>query len=144
MNCQEKLLCQILAVPPKQVAFKVWKPPITISQRKCVLKYLPKMPDHLICKIEIILHLFCLRRKIRIKDSLLNILQIISILIVLCMQYKSISPWITTALAIISLVSLSWLSWCQHQHIEYLNRTLVELCSKLPSSNIDEENLHED
>ena len=102
------------------------------------------MPNDLIGKIEIILHLFYLRRKIRIKDSLLNILQIISILMVLCVQYKSISPWVTTALAIISLVSLSWLSWCQQQHIEYLNRTLVELCSKLPSSNIDEENLHED
>ena len=144
MNCQEKLLCQILAVPPKQVAFKVWKPPITISQRKCVLKYLPRMSDHLICKIEIILHLFDLRRQTRIKFSLLKILQFISILTIFCMQYQSISPWISSALAIISCVVLGWLSWCQHQNIAFLNRTLVELCQKLPSSNIDEQSLHED
>ena len=102
------------------------------------------MPYNLIGQIEIILHLFSLRKRIRIKDSLINILQIISCLMVFCVQYKTVSPWVTTALALISLVSLSWLSWCQQQHIEYLNRTLVELCSKLPSSNIDEENLHED
>ena len=144
MTCQEKLFCQISAVPPKQVAFKVWKLPILKSQRKCVLKYLPRMSDHLICKIETILHLFDLRRQSRIKNSLLKILQFISILIIFCMQYQSISPWISSALAIISCVVLGWLSWCQHQNIAFLNRTLVELCQKLPSSNIDEQSLHED
>ena len=112
--------------------------------RKCVLKYLPRMSDHLICKIEIILHLFDLRRQTRIKFSLLKILQFISILTIFCMQYRSISPWISSALAVISCVVLGWLSWCQHQNIAFLNRTLVELCQKLPSSTIDEQSLHED
>ena len=102
------------------------------------------MPYNLIGQIEIILHLFSLRKRIRIKDLLINILQIISCLMVFCVQYKTVSPWVTTALALISLVSLSWLSWCQQQQIEYLNRNLVELCSQLPSSNIDEESLHDD
>ena len=134
--------------PSKASSIQSWKPPITISQRKCVLKYLPRMSDHIICKIEIILHLFDLNRQTRIKYSLLKILQFISVLIIFwpifCMRYQSISPWISSALAIISCIVLGWLSLCQHQNIAFLNRTLVELCQKLPSSNIDEQSLDED
>ena len=138
-----KKSCQILAAYSKASRIQNWKN-YHYNIPKCVLKISLKMPYNLIGQIEIILHLFSLRKRIRIKDSLINILQIISCLMVFCVQYKTVSPWVTTALALISLVSLSWLSWCQQQHIEYLNRTLVELCSQLPSSNIDEESLHED
>ena len=47
-------------------------------------------------------------------------------------------------LAIISCIVLGWLSWCQSQNIAFLNRALVELCQKLPSSNMNEQSLDED
>ena len=102
------------------------------------------MPYSLVGQIEIILHLFSIRKRIRIKNLLINILQIISCSMVYCAQYKSISPWITTVLALLSLVTLGWLSWCQEKHIEYLNRSIIELCSQLPPSNNAGDGLHED
>ena len=59
------------------------------------------------------------------------------------MQYRSLSPWISSALAVISCTVLGWLSWCQHQNLAFLNKALVELCQRLPST-VDEESLHED
>ena len=135
--------CQILAASSKASRIQNWKN-YHYNIPKCVLNRSLKMPYNLVGQIEIILHLFSIRKRIRIKNLLINILQIISCSMVYCVQYKSISPWVTTALALISLVTLSWLSWCQQKHIEHLNRSLIELCSQLPSSNNDEDGLHED
>ena len=111
---------------------------------KCVLNRSLKMPYSLVGQIEIILHLLSIRKRIRIKTLLIHILQFISCSMVYCAQYKSISPWITTVLALLSLVTLGWLSWCQEKHIEYLNRSIIELCSQLPPSNNAGDGLHED
>ena len=110
---------------------------------KCVLNRSLKMPYCLVGQIEIILHLLSIRKEIRIKTLLIYILQFISCSMVYCAQYKSISPWITTVLALLSLVTLGWLSWCQEKHIEYLNRSIIELCSQLPPSNNAGDGLHE-
>ena len=134
--------------PSKASSIQVGSLPLQYPKENVYWKYLPRMSDHIICKIEIILHIFDLRKQTRIKNSLLKILQSISILIIFwpifCMQYRSLSPWISSALAIISCIILGWLSWCQSQNIAFLNRALVELCQKLPSSNMDEQSLDED
>ena len=126
----------------KQNSF--WKKSHYKKSQKCVLNRSLKMPYCLVGQIEIILHLLSIRKEIRIKTLLIHILQFISCSMVYCAQYKSISPWITTVLALLSLVTLGWLSWCQEKHIEYLNRSIIELCSQLPPSNNAGDGLHED
>ena len=102
------------------------------------------MPYCVLGQIEIILHLLYIRKEIRIKTLLIYILQFISCSMVYSAQYKSISPWVSTILALLSLVTLGYLSWCQEKHIEYLNRSIIELCTQLPPSNDAGDGLHED
>ena len=102
-----------------------------------------KMPYCILGQIEIILHLLYIRKETRIKTLLIYILQFFSCSMLYCAQYKSISPWVSTVLALLSLVTLGYLSWCQEKHIEYLNRSIIELCTQLPPSNDAGDVLHE-
>ena len=101
------------------------------------------MPYCVLGQIEIILHLLYIRKEIRIKTLLIYILQFLSCSMLYCTQYKSISPWVSTVLALLSLVTLGYLSWCQEKHIEYLNRSIIELCTQLPPSTDAGDGLHE-
>ena len=136
-----KLLLNFSSPSKKQVVFSL-EAPLQKTQEMCV-KISWRMPeDHIICKIELILHIFDLRKHSEIKSSLINILQSISILItlwpLLCMQYRTLSPWVSSILAIISCITLGWLSWCQANNIAFLNRALVDLCRRLPAANMEE------
>ena len=101
------------------------------------------MPYCILGQIEIILHLLYIRKETRIKALLIYILQFFSSGMLYCTQYKAISPWVTTVLALLSLVTLGYLSWCQERHIEYLNRSIIELCIQAPSSVDEGDGLHE-
>ena len=101
------------------------------------------MPYCILGQIEIILHLLYIRKETRIKALLIYILQFFSCGMLYCAQYKAISPWVTTVLALLSLVTLGYLSWCQERHIEYLNRSIIELCIQAPSSADEGDGLHQ-
>ena len=111
--------------------------------KKCVsLKDPWRMNDHLNCKIQLVLHIFGLLKQNRIKSSLLNLLSFISVLI-FCMQYSTVAPWVSSALALINSITLGWLAWCQHSNLVFLNQALVDLCQRLPHPG-NEEDLHQD
>ena len=98
--------------------------------------------DHIICKIEIILHIFDLRKHSEIKSSLLNLLSFLSI-VICCMQFTTIAPWVASALALINSITLGYLAWTQHSNLVYLNQALVSLCQRLPHPG-NEEDLQQD
>ena len=100
------------------------------------------MNDHLNCKIQLVLHIYGLVKQNRIKSSLLNILSFISVLI-FCMKYTTVAPWVASALALINSVTLGWLAFCQHSNLVFLNQALVDLCERLPHPG-NEEDLHQD
>ena len=101
------------------------------------------MPYCVVSHIECILHLLHIRKETKIKVLLIYTLQLLSCAMLYCAQYKTVSPWTTTALALLSLVTLGWLSWCQERHIEYLSRSIVELCIQTPPSANEGDGLHE-
>ena len=95
--------------------------------KKCVYWKDPwRMNDHLNCKIQLVLHIYGLVKQNRIKSSLLNILSFISVLI-FCMKYTTVAPWVASALALINSVTLGWLAFCQHSNLVFLNQALVDL-----------------
>ena len=100
------------------------------------------MPDHLNCKIQLVINIFDLCKKNRIKSSLLNILSFLSILIC-CMQFTTFAPWVASALALINSITLGYLAWTQHSNLVYLNQALVSLCQRLPHPG-NEEDLQQD
>ena len=101
------------------------------------------MPYCVTSHIECILHLLYIRKEVKIKTLLIYTLQFLSCGMLYCTQYKTISPWISTILALLSIVTLGWLSWCQERQIEYLSRSIVELCIQTPSSANEGDGLHE-
>ena len=100
------------------------------------------MTDHLNCKIQLVLNVYSLVKQNRIKSVLLNILSFISVLI-FCMKYTTVAPWVASALALINSVALGWLAFCQHSNLVFLNQALVDLCERLPHPG-NEEDLHQD
>ena len=102
------------------------------------------MPYNPTTHIECILQLLYIRRAVKIKSLLIYSLQLFSCGMLYCSQYKSISPWVSTILALLSIITLGWLSWCQEKQIEYLSRSIVELCIQSPPSTNEGDGLHED
>ena len=104
------------------------------------------MPCCTISHIEYLLSLIQIRRQVQIKLILINSLQFISCVMIYSLNYKTISPYISTVLALLSIITLGWLSWCQERHIEQLGRSIVQLCLQTPSNNPtenDEDGLHQ-
>ena len=104
------------------------------------------MPCCTISHIEYLLKLIQIRRQVQIKLILINSLQFISCVMIYSLNYKTISPYISTVLALLSIITLGWLSWYQQQHIEQLGRSIVQLCLQTPPNNPtenDEDGLHQ-
>ena len=101
------------------------------------------MPFNQSLHINCILQLLYARRIVRIKTLLIYFAQSLSCSMLYFSQYKAASPWIFTILALLSIITLSWLSWCQQKQIEYLSKSIIELCVQSPSSNPGD-GLHED
>ena len=99
-----------------------------------------------ITHIEYLLSLIQIRKQVQIKLILINTLQLISCVMVYSLNYKTVSPYISTVLALLSIITLGWLSWCQQRHIEKLGRSIVQLCLQTPPNNPtenDEDGLHQ-
>ena len=101
------------------------------------------MPCCVVSHIEYILHLIQIRKQVQIKTLLIKTLQLLSCAMIYCVNYKTISPWITTVLALLSVVTLGWLSWCQERHIGHLSRSIVQLCIQTPPTANEEDGLHQ-
>ena len=104
------------------------------------------MPCCTIAHIEYLLSLIQIRKQVQIKLILINTLQLISCVMIYSLNYKTISPYISTVLAVLSIVTLGWLSLCQQRHIEKLGRSIVQLCLLTPPNNPtenDEDGLHQ-
>ena len=104
------------------------------------------MPCCTIAHIEYLLSLIQIREQVQIKLILINTLQFFSCIMVWSLNYKTASPFISTVLAVLSIVTLGWLSLCQQRHIEKLGRSIVQLCLLTPPNNPtenDEDGLHQ-
>ena len=102
-----------------------------------------RMPtNHLTCKIRLIIHLFQICKKNRIKSSLLNLLSLFSLLISL-MQFMKIAPYVASLLALVNSITLGYLAFCQHANLVYLNEALVTLCQRLPDPRNEEDSLQD-
>ena len=114
---------------------------------------MPWRPHHpesqcTIAHIEYMLSLIQIRKEVQIKLILINILQFISCIMVWSLNYKTASPFVSTVLAVLSIVTLGWLSLCQQRHIEKLGKSIVQLCLQSPFNNpaendhVSEDGLH--
>ena len=101
------------------------------------------MPCCVVSHIEHILHLIQIRRQTKIKTLLIKTLQLISLAMIYCVNYKQVSPWITTLLALLSVDTLGYLAWCQERNIEHLSRSIVQLCIQNPPTVNEEDGLHQ-
>ena len=105
-------------------------------------------PQCIIAHIEYMLSLIQLRKETQIKLILINLLQFISCIMVWSLNYKTASPFVSTVLAVLSIVTLGWLSLCQQRHIEKLGKSIVQLCLQSPFNNpaendrVSEDGLH--
>ena len=98
--------------------------------------------NHLTCRIRLIIHLFQICKKNRIKVSLLNLLSLFSLLISL-MQFLRIAPYLASLLALANSITLGYLAFCQQANLTYLNEALVTLCQRLPDPRNEEETLQD-
>ena len=115
---------------------------------------MPWRPHHpqsqcTIAHIEYMLSLIQIRKETQIKLILINLLQFISCIMVWSLNYKTASPFVSTVLAVLSILTLGWLSLCQQRHIEKLGKSIVQLCLQSPFNNpaendrVSEDGLHQ-
>ena len=102
-------------------------------------KYKLVHPQCIFSHVDYLLTLIQLRREIQIKLTLLNILQLFVFLMMWSLNYKTISPYVSTLLGILSIITLGWLAICQQRHIEKLGKTITALCMQSPFNNPDQE-----
>ena len=87
-------------------------------------------PTCIFSHIEYMLALIQLRKETQIKLILINFLQLFSCVMVWSLNYRTASPYVSTVLGILSIVTLGWLSLCQQRHIEKLGKALYNcVCS---------------
>ena len=96
-------------------------------------------PQCFFSHVDYLLALIQLRREIQIKLILLNLLQLFVFVMVWSLNYKTISPYVSTLLGILSIITLGWLAICQQRHIEKLGKTITALCMQSPFNNPDQE-----
>ena len=96
-------------------------------------------PQCIFSRVDYLLALIHLRREIQIKLILLNLFQLFVFVMVWYLNYKTISPYVSTVLVILSIATLGWLAICQQRHIEKLGKTITALCMQSPFNNPDEE-----
>ena len=95
-------------------------------------------PTCIFSHIEYMLALIQLRKETQIKLILINFLQLFSCVMVWSLNYQTASPYVSTILGVLSIVTLGWLSLCQQRHIEKLGKSIVQLCMQSPFNNTDE------
>ena len=95
-------------------------------------------PTCIFLHIDYILALIQLRKETQIKLILINLLQLFSCVMVWSLNYRTASPYVSTVLGVLSIVTLGWLSLCQQRHIEKLGKSIVQLCMQSPFNNPDE------
>ena len=136
-------MLNVSSFPKQQVEF-IWNTHRCKNPKVCSCTNLWNMPYCPTTHIECILQLLYVRRAVKIKSLLIYSLQLFSCGMLYCSQYKSIGPWVSTILALLSIITLGWLSWCQEKQIEYLSRSIIELCIQSPPSTNAGDGLHED
>ena len=95
-------------------------------------------PTCIFLHIDYILALIQLRKETQIKLIMINLLQLFSCVRVWSLNYRTASPYVSTVLGVLSIVTLGWLSLCQQRHIEKLGKSIVQLCMQSPFNNPDE------
>ena len=96
-------------------------------------------PTCIFSHIEYMLALIQLRKETQIKLILINFLQLFSCVMVWSLNYRTASPYVSTVLGILSIVTLGWLALCQQKHIEKLGKIIVTLCMQSAFNNPDED-----
>ena len=96
-------------------------------------------PQCIFSHVDYLLALIQLRREIQIKLILLNLLQLFVFVMVWSLNYKTISPYVSTLLGILSIITLGWLAICHQRHIKKLGKTITALCMQSPFNNPDQE-----
>ena len=110
-----------------------------ISGTTFMMPYKLVHPTCIFSHVDYLLALISLRREIQIKLILLNLLHLFVFLMVWSLNYKTISPYVSTLLGILSIITLGWLAICQQRHIEKLGKTITALCMQSPFNNPDQE-----
>ena len=96
-------------------------------------------PTCIFSHVDYLLALIQLRKETQIKLILINLLQLFSCVMVWSLNYRTISPYVSTVLGILSIVTLGWLALCQQRHIEKLGKSITTLCMQSPFNNPDKE-----